>query len=78
MPRSLGKAKVFGGISRENSWMIPGRPTCKLREQKMQSSEKEKHMNINKFGGLSRDWAGGKKFFTRFYGHTPCGGEKTR
>ena len=40
-------------------------------------SGKEKHININKFGGLSRDWVGGKNLFMCFLWVIPYGGEKT-
>ena len=38
---------------------------------------KKKHININKFAGLSRDWAGAKILFMCFFGVIPYGGEKT-
>ena len=37
--------------------------------------ERKKHMNINSFAGLSRDWVGGKIFFMCFW-VIPYGGEK--
>ena len=45
------------------------------------SQGKEKHININKFAGLSRDWdwVGAKTLFmcVFFFQVIPCGGEKT-
>ena len=41
------------------------------------SSGKEKHININKYAGLSRDWVGAEKLFMCFFGVIPYGGEKT-
>ena len=38
--------------------------------------ERKKHMNINKFAGLSRVWVGGKNLFMCFFWVTPYGGEK--
>ena len=40
-------------------------------------SGKEKHININKFVGLSRDWVGAKKLFMCFFRVIPYGGGKT-
>ena len=37
---------------------------------------KEKHININKFAGLSRDWAGGKILFMCFFGSFLMGEKK--
>ena len=37
---------------------------------------KNKHININKFGGLSRDRVGVKMLFLSFLGSPPYGGEK--
>ena len=39
-------------------------------------SGKEKHININNFAGLSRDWVGAKKLFMCFFRVIPYGGEK--
>ena len=39
--------------------------------------ERKKHININKFAGLSRDWVGAKKLFMCFFRVIPYGGEKT-
>ena len=39
-------------------------------------SGKEKHININKFAGLSRDWVGPKNLFMCFFLVIPHGGEK--
>ena len=36
-----------------------------------------KHININKFTALSRNWAGGKNMFMCFFGVTPSGPEKS-
>ena len=41
------------------------------------SQGKNKHININKSAGLSRDWVGGKKYDFVFRGVIPYGGEKT-
>ena len=38
---------------------------------------KKKHININKFAGLSRVWVGGKNLFMFFFRVIPHGGEKT-
>ena len=38
--------------------------------------KKRKHININKFAGLSRDWAGGRILFMCFFRVTPYGDEK--
>ena len=38
---------------------------------------KKKHININKFAGLSRDWVGAKNLFMCFFRVIPYGGEKT-
>ena len=35
-----------------------------------------KHININNFAGLSRDWVGAKKLFMPFFRVIPYGGEK--
>ena len=35
---------------------------------------KKKHININKFAGLSRDWVGAKKLFMCFFRVIPYGG----
>ena len=43
----------------------------------LSGSGKEKHINITKFGGLSRDWLGGKTFSCIFW-VVPYGGEKAR
>ena len=44
---------------------------CSLRERK-------KHININKFAGLSRDWVGAKNlFYVFFFRVIPYGREKT-
>ena len=48
------------------------RPICTSNNQ-----GKDKHININKFAGLSRDWAGGKILFMCFFRVIPYGGEKT-
>ena len=38
---------------------------------------KKKHININKFAGLSRDWVGAKNLFSCFFFRvSPYGGEK--
>ena len=37
---------------------------------------KKKHININKFAGLSRDWVGAKKLFMCFFRVIPYGREK--
>ena len=37
---------------------------------------KKKHININKFAGLSRDWVGAKILFMCFFRVIPYGGEK--
>ena len=37
---------------------------------------KKKHININKFAGLSRDWVGAKNLFMCFFRAIPYGGEK--
>ena len=39
--------------------------------------ERKKHININKFAGLSRDWVGAKNLFMCFFRVIPFGGEKT-
>ena len=39
-------------------------------------SGKEKHININKFAGLSRDWVGAKKLFMCFFGSFLMGEKK--
>ena len=39
-------------------------------------SGKKKHININKFAGLSRDWVGAKNLFMCFFRVIPYGGEK--
>ena len=43
------------------------------------SSGKEKHININKFAGLSRDWVGAKILFMCFFfsGHSLWGRKNT-
>ena len=41
------------------------------------SQGKKKHININKFAGLSRDWVGCQKFVYVFFRVIPYGGEKT-
>ena len=38
---------------------------------------KEKHININKFAGLSRDWVGAKKLFMCFFGSFLMGAKNT-
>ena len=38
---------------------------------------KKKHININKFAGLSQDWVGAKKLFMCFFRVIFHGGEKT-
>ena len=38
--------------------------------------DREEDRNINKFGGLSQDWVGGKNLFVCFGGFIPYGGEK--
>ena len=40
------------------------------------SQGKKKHININKFAGLSRDWVGAKNLFMCFFRVIPYGGEK--
>ena len=42
-----------------------------------ESQGKKKHININKFAGLSRDWVGAKILFMCFFRVIPYGGEKT-
>ena len=37
---------------------------------------KKKHININKFAGLSRDWVGAKKLFMCFFGSFLMGEKK--
>ena len=37
---------------------------------------KKKHININKFAGLSRDWVGAEKLFMCFFGSFPMGEKK--
>ena len=39
-------------------------------------SGKEKHININKFAGLSRDWVGAKNLFMCFFGSFLMGEKK--
>ena len=39
-------------------------------------SGKEKHININKYAGLFRDWVGAKNLFMCFFRVIPYGGEK--
>ena len=42
------------------------------------SRERRKHININKFAGLSQDWVGAKFFLMCFFFRViPYGGEKT-
>ena len=41
------------------------------------AQEKKKHININKFAGLSRDWVGAKNLFMCFFRVIPYGGGKT-
>ena len=43
---------------------------------KLAFPNKEKHININKFAGLSRDWVGAKILFMCFFRVIPYGGEK--
>ena len=49
--------------------MVQVLPSLTVRERK-------KHININKFAGLSRDWGGAKKLFMCFFRVIPYGGEK--
>ena len=37
--------------------------TCRIHSYATSSSGKEKHIIINTFAGLSRDWVGGKNLF---------------
>ena len=39
--------------------------------------EKKKHININKFAGLSQDWGGAKNLFMCFFRVIPYGGKNT-
>ena len=45
--------------------------------QSLVDQGKKKHININKFSGLSRDWVGAKNLFMCFFRVIPYGGEKT-
>ena len=42
----------------------------------MNLGERKKHININIFAGLSRDWMGAKKLLMCFLGHSLCGEKK--
>ena len=46
-------------------------------EKTTKTQGNEKHINIKKFAGLSRDWAGGKILLMCFFRVIPYGGEKT-
>ena len=50
---------------------------CHLGTQLLNQGKK-KHVNINKFAGLSRDWVGPKILFMCFFRVIPYGGEKTQ
>ena len=41
------------------------------------NQEKKKHINIDKFAGLSRDWVGAKNLFMCFFWVILYGGETT-
>ena len=47
---------------------------CLLQLTKLQG--KKKHININKFAGLSRDWLGAKNLFMCFFGSFLMGEKK--
>ena len=66
-----------GGVSRTGplSPCMVGR-LLRVRREFAQGEEKQ-HININKFAGLSRDWAGGKILFMFFFHVIPYWGEKT-
>ena len=55
-------------------WLLRGCPRQKFRGR--HGSGKAKHININKFAGLSRDWVGADKLFMFFFpGHSLWGRE---
>ena len=49
----------------------------KLKGRSFLLQGKKKHININKFAGLSRDWVGAKNVFMCFFRAISYGGEKT-
>ena len=67
------KHKVFGRDILRTSGRIFGRKS----RPKAFTQGKKKHIHINKFAGLSRDWVGAKKLFMCFFQVIPYGREKT-
>ena len=51
-------------------------PPIKRIPTKHLNQRKKKHININKFAGLSWDWVGGKNMFMCFFGGSFLAGEK--
>ena len=49
---------------------------CRECWSKKSIQGKKKHININKYPGLSQDWAGAKNFVYVFFSGRSCGGEK--
>ena len=52
---------------------IPSRPKWLQKKLYRIQGKKQKHVNVNKFAGLSRDWVGSKKVVYVFLGHSICG-----
>ena len=47
---------------------FPGSFAAYSKSLETKIPERKKHININKFAGLSRDWVGGNFFFSFFMG----------
>ena len=66
----------FGGF-RGGGQQIHNRRSMVCADFLTPTKGKQKHININKFAGLSRDWVGAENLFMCSFRVIPCGGEKT-
>ena len=57
--------------------VLKGSGTSRWKIGAPQNQGKKKHININKFAGLSWVWVGGKILLMCFFWVIPYGGEKT-
>ena len=65
-------------VSKRGIRDVPGiLPGCPGPLGVFKNQGKKKHININKFAGLSWDWVGAKILFMCFFRAIPYGGEKT-
>ena len=75
--RSLPGKFVLLGFRRDVPGILPGCPgPLRVLKSKFVNQGKKKHININKFAGLSRDWVGAENLFLCFFFGSFLMGEK--